>query len=190
MSELSDQQKQFAKEYAVDFNGTQAAIRAGYSKKTAGSQASSLLKKLNIQEEIAKNIDTRSEKAEVDAMWVLNRLMKELTADAADIHDEEGNIKPIHEWPLIWRQGLVAGFEVQSGKDGSTITKVKISDRIKRLELLGKHIDIMAFATKIEHDYGDTEGLSLEGVGNLEFARRLAFLFNSAATQLPKEKMN
>jgi len=51
---LSDKQRAFCREYVRDYNGTQAAIRAGYSKKTAQEQASRLLSKVIIQKEIAR----------------------------------------------------------------------------------------------------------------------------------------
>jgi len=50
--DLSEKQKRFCEEYTVDFNGLQAAIRAGYSEKTANQQASRLLTKVNIQQYI------------------------------------------------------------------------------------------------------------------------------------------
>ena len=49
---LNPKQKRFVKEYCVDLNGTQAAIRAGYSKKTANEQAAQILAKLSIQEAV------------------------------------------------------------------------------------------------------------------------------------------
>ena len=63
-----------------------------------------------------------------------------------------GNIRPVRDWPLIWRTGLVAGLDVESiGEGAGRLTKIKLSDRIKRLELIGKHIDVQAFKDKIEH---------------------------------------
>ena len=70
--------------------------------------------------------------------------------------DENGALLPVRSWPLIWRQGLVSGMDVEAlfsgGKKGEkalkklgTLTKIKLSDRVKRLELLGKHVDVKAF---------------------------------------------
>jgi phage terminase small subunit len=72
--------------------------------------------------------------------------------------DDNGGLKPVHAWPLIWRKGLVAGVEVEDLWEGrgesrehiGRLHKVKLSDRIKRLELIGKHIDVQAFKEKIE----------------------------------------
>ena len=74
MTELTRKQKNFCREFVIDFNGTQAAIRAGYSKKTARNMASNLLTKLNIQKEIQKLTDKITEKQEIDAEYVLNTL--------------------------------------------------------------------------------------------------------------------
>ena len=57
MKKLTPKQQRFVEEYCVDFNGTQAAIRAGYSKNTATEQASRLLRNVNIQAAIKERLD-------------------------------------------------------------------------------------------------------------------------------------
>ena len=82
----------------------------------------------------------------------------EATADTADLYDEDGNLKSIHDWPLIWRQGLVSGMDIEvlyegKGRDKEavgTLTKVKLSDRAKRLEMLGKHVNVQAFKEQLD----------------------------------------
>lgn len=153
MAGLTPRQQAFVAEYLIDLNATQAAIRAGYSKKTAYSQGQRLLKYAEVQDAIVKAQATRSMKTGIDAAWVLTRLTQEATADLADIIGDSGELRPISEWPLIWRQGLVTGVDVQENvvdgvKMGQTI-KVKLSDRIKRIELIGKHVDIQAFRDQI-----------------------------------------
>lgn len=151
---LTDKQQRFVDEYLLDLNATQAAIRAGYSKKTARQVGSENLSKPAVEQAIAQAQQERSERTKISADWLLERLAEEATADVADLYDENGRTKPIHEWPLIWRQGLVAGFDVEEmTAEGSAIgyvKKLKVSDRIKRLELIGKHIDVMAFAERKE----------------------------------------
>jgi len=96
---------------------------------------------------VAKGKRERSERTKINADWVLQRLALEAEADLADLYNEDGAIKSIHDMPLIWRQGLIAGVDVSQmfGDDDGTITKIKISDRIKRIELIGKHVDVSAF---------------------------------------------
>jgi len=150
---LNAKQERFVEEYLVDLNATQAAIRAGYSEKTAYSMGQRLLKHVEVEKMLAEAQAKRSERVQVDADWVLTRLAAEATADLADILDDAGAIKPVSDWPVIWRQGLVAGFEVQENevdgvKMGQTV-KVKLSDRIKRIELIGKHVNVQAFRDQV-----------------------------------------
>lgn len=78
---LTPKQAAFVREYLVDLNATQAAIRAGYSKKTAGQIGEQNLKKLEVQQAIAKGQEKRSAKVELTAEVVINGLMKEASAD-------------------------------------------------------------------------------------------------------------
>ena len=90
---LNEKQKQFCEEYIIDLNGTQAAIRAGYSEKTANRIASELLTKLDIQEYICELKKKRSERVKYsqdelmrDILEVKNRCMQ-----ANPVLDKEGN---------------------------------------------------------------------------------------------------
>jgi len=74
MKDLTEKQKMFCKEYIVDLNGTQAAIRAGYSKKTANEQAARMLAKVNISTHIQRLLDKRSKKVEISAEYVINNI--------------------------------------------------------------------------------------------------------------------
>ena len=151
---MTPKQQRFVEEYLKDLNGTQAAIRAGYSKRTANEQAARLLAKDSVQAAVTEALEARSERTKIDADWVLTRLASEATADLGDLYAEDGGLKPIADWPLIWRQGLVSGLDVdetfEDGQKRGQVTKVKLSDRIKRLELIGKHVDVQAFADRKE----------------------------------------
>lgn len=90
---MNDKQKQFCEEYIIDLNGTQAAIRAGYSEKTANRIASELLSKLDIQEYIQNIKNKRSERVKYsqdelmrDILEVKNRCLQ-----ANPVLDKEGN---------------------------------------------------------------------------------------------------
>ncbi len=152
---LTPKQQRFVEEYLIDLNATQAAIRAGYSEKTAYSIGQRLLKHVEVQAAIAAAQEERSKKTGIDAEWLLKRLGNEVEADLADLYADDGNLKPVHEWPLIWRQGLVAGIESVEDRDPATgevigiIRKVRLSDRVKRLELAGKHVDVQAFREQV-----------------------------------------
>lgn len=141
----------FCNEYIVDLNGTQAAIRTGYAAKSAKVTASRLLTNAAVQARIEELKAARIERTQFDADWVLQRLAEELTADFADLYTETGQLRPIREWPLIWRQGLVGGMEVISAGDDLPveIQKIKVSDRTPRLKMLGEHIKVQAFKQQI-----------------------------------------
>ena len=158
---LTAKQQRFVEEYLADenMNATKAAIRAGYSKRSATQCAHENMKKPEIAAAIEAAIAERSKRTEISADWVLRRLAEEAEADLADILDEAGAIRPVKEWPKIWRQGLVSGIDVQEDmiegvKVGQTV-KLKLSDRIKRIELIGKHVNVGAFREKVEHSGPD-----------------------------------
>lgn len=155
---LTAKQERFVEEYLVDLNATQAAIRAGYSPKTAEQQGSRLLGYAKVGDAIASAKARRSEQTGIDANWVLTRLAEEADADLADLYDDGGALRPVKDWPLVWRKGLVAGVEVDEitseGVVLGTVRKVKLSDRLKRIELIGKHVTVQAFREQIEHKGG------------------------------------
>lgn len=155
MPGLTPKQERFVQEYLIDLNATQAAIRAGYSAKTAEKIGSENIRKPEIAAAIDAAKCKREEATQIDANWVLKRLAAEAEADIADLYYDDGAIKPMSEWPKIWRQGLVAGIKHQELRDddgnrtGEHIIDIKISDRIRRLELIGKHIRVNAFQEQV-----------------------------------------
>lgn len=148
---LKAKQDIFCQEYLRDLNATQAAIRAGYSQDTAGSIGHDLLKKPEIIAEIDRLKLERSRETKIDAAWLLKRFADEADADVADLYDEDGRLKPVKDWPMIWRQGLVAGVKTSVSEDGVAIIDVKLSDRVRRLELIGKHVSVQAFQENVNH---------------------------------------
>ncbi len=93
---LTPKQLRFVAEYLIDLNATQAAIRAGYSAKTAASIGKQNLRKLEIAATISEAQAKRSERTAIDADWVPKRLVEEAVADLADIIDREQNLrKPV-----------------------------------------------------------------------------------------------
>lgn len=170
MPGLTPKQRRFVEEYLLDMNATKAAIRAGYSERTANQQGPRLLENNNVRKAIDSAKTKRSEKLEVDAEWMLQRLVDEVEADLADLYTDAGDLKPIDEWPEIWRQGLVAGVEIEAlfdgyGEDRKQIgytKKIRLSDRLRRLELIGKHVRVNAFQEIVSHKGLDTLADRLE----------------------------
>ena len=90
---LNEKQKQFCEEYIIDLNGTQAAIRAGYSEKTANRIASELLSKLDIQEYICVLKNKRSERVKYSQDELMRDILevKKRCMQANPVLDKEGN---------------------------------------------------------------------------------------------------
>ena len=90
---LNEKQKQFCEEYIIDLNGTQAAIRAGYSKKTARAIANELLTKLDIQEYICELKNKRSERVKYSQDELMRDILevKHRCMQANPVLDKEGN---------------------------------------------------------------------------------------------------
>lgn len=155
MAELTEKQAAFCREYIIDFNATQAAIRAGYSENTAAKIGSENLIKPDIQSYLAELIAERNKRAEINADYVLNRLVEIDQMDALDILNENGSVKPIKDWPKIWRQ-FISGFDISEigGSEESLyaiVKKIKWPDKVKNLEMIGKHTDVGAFKDRVEH---------------------------------------
>lgn len=152
MTKLNDRQSRFVVEYLVDLNATQAAIRSGYSKKTAGQIGDENLKKPQIAQAIKEAMDSRNQRVQINADYVLNRLIEIDQLDVLDILDNAGNFKPIMEWPKTWRQTL-SGVDLQEimlGDVETVIRKIKWPDKLRNLELLGKHVAVSAFREQVE----------------------------------------
>ena len=152
MASLKDERQiKFVEEYIKSLNATDAAIKAGYSEKTARSQGSRLLTNVDIQKAIQQAKIERQERANIDADYVLKRLVEIDQMDVLDIMGDDGNVKPLRDWPKIWRQ-YISNIETISMDDGEGwLKKIKWPDKVKNLELLGKHVSVGAFKDKIEH---------------------------------------
>ncbi len=105
---LTDKQEMFCREYLIDLNATQAAIRAGYSVKTANRTASENLSKPDIQLRFSELKVQRNDLVGINATYVLNRLVEIDQMDVLDILNSSGELKPVSEWPKVWRTTLSA----------------------------------------------------------------------------------
>ena len=162
---LTDKQEMFCREYLIDLNATQAAIRAGYSEKTAPTIACENLIKPNVQQRIAELKAERNDRIEIDADYVLRRLAEIDQMDVLDILTESGDLKPVAQWPKVWRTTL-SGLDVavMGGEEDTAglLKKIKWPDKVKNLELLGKHISVMAFKEQASHEHTGKNGGPIE----------------------------
>lgn len=160
MAKLTDKQELFAREYLKDLNGTQAAIRAGYSEKTANEQASRLLANVNVQKFVAELKSVRVEQTGIDAAYVLRRLVEIDQMDVLDILLQNGELKPIKDWPKVWRTTLsgMDVVEMASADSAALLKKIKWPDKVKNLELLGKHVSVQAFKEQTSTEITGADG--------------------------------
>lgn len=160
MAKLTDKQELFAREYLKDLNGTQAAIRAGYSEKTANEQASRLLANANVQKFVAELKTARVEQTGIDAAYVLRRLVEIDQMDVLDILLQNGELKPIKDWPKVWRTTLsgMDVVEMVSADSAALLKKIKWPDKVKNLELLGKHVSVQAFKEQTSTEITGADG--------------------------------
>lgn len=154
---LTAMQEAYAQEYTkCPENQTQAAINAGFSPNTAAVKASVMMRDERIQKRIAELMEERNKRLRVSADYVLLRLVEIDQMDVLDILHDDGTLKPIREWPKIWRTTL-SGFDLSStimNMDETSIEtilkKIKWPDKVKNLELIGKHVDVNAFKERLE----------------------------------------
>ena len=147
MARLNPKQKRFCEEYIVDLNATQAAIRAGYSERTAGSQAHDLLKKPEIQTYIAKlqeAIATHSDHRRPGT----RRASGDRVLNVADVVEADRNgivITNLDELPLTVQAAIaeVSSFSRESAEGNiTTSTKIKMHDKLGALRPLAQHLGI------------------------------------------------
>ncbi|HEM6735046.1 TPA: terminase small subunit [Citrobacter amalonaticus] len=161
---LTDKQEMFCREYLIDLNATQAAIRAGYSAKTANRTASENLSKPDIQSRIAELKAKRNEDVSINAQYVLNRLVEIDQMDVLDILTSTGDLMPVSLWPKVWRTTLSGLDVVEMSAEGNTaalLKKIKWPDKVKNLELIGKHISVQAFKEQVEQKVTATHSIML-----------------------------
>lgn len=160
---ITKKQQKFVDEYLLDLNATQAAIRSGYSEKSASRIAIELLNKTHVAEAIQKAQSKRQKRTQVTSDYVLSRLVEIDQLDVLDIVNEEmSGFKPLSQWPKSWRT-TITGIDVQEffdyGEEGKELAglvkKIKWPDKVKNLELIGKHIDIQAWRERKKVDVED-----------------------------------
>lgn len=163
---MTDKQKRFCEEYLVDLNATQAAIRAGYSAKTAGSIGNEILQKPDIRARIDQMLADQSVRTGVTADRVIRELAKVAFVKATDVIDTDtGNVK---DNATDEDQACIAAVKVKQmiGEGMSSVEReIRLCDKVKALELLGKHFGIFEDnvnidvngAVKIIDDIGDAD---------------------------------
>lgn len=140
---LTPRQSVFAREYLHDLNAAAAYRRAGYTARgnSAEVNAARLLRNAQVAEAIEKAMAERAARTEISADRVLRELSKVAFFDVRKTFNNNGSIKPISELDDDTAAALVSLDVVELGGDeGCVIRKVRLADKLRALELIGKHL--------------------------------------------------
>jgi phage terminase small subunit len=142
---LGERQQRFVDEYICDLNATQAAIRAGYSSRTAKAQGSRLLTNADIQRAVTARMAARSNRTEVAADRVLLEIARLGFSDLRRIFHQDGRLKRPDEWDDD-TAAAISSVEIVTRDLGDGVVeyvrKVKLWDKGKALEQLSKHLGL------------------------------------------------
>lgn len=167
---LTPKQERFCQEYVKDLNATHAAKAAGYSAKTAEVQGSRVLGYAKVRSRIQELMDRRAEKAEVSAEWILKEILRVASVDLSQCYGEDGQLLHPKEMPNDVRRAISAidvHKDFTEGVEIGETRKVKLYDKLKALELLGRHLKMfkaeleisgkLTLAELVVGSYGDGE---------------------------------
>lgn len=138
---MTKKQKRFVEEYLIDLNATQAAIRAGYSPETAGSIGGENLKKPEISSAISKAMAERSKRTGINQDRVLRELAKIAFVNAVEVIDPK--TAKIRDGALPEDTAAIQSIKVKESfsENGQMMEReIRMADKLKALELLGKHL--------------------------------------------------
>ncbi len=160
---LTDKQKLFCKEYLVDLNATQAAIRAGYSADSAQVIGSENLSKPMVQNEVQRLMEKRSQRTAITADRVLRELARIGFGDHRNIIsvDKDGNVIATPSSALSDDDAACIS-EISQTKDG---IKIKLHDKLSALDKLGKHLKLFTDVSDVNHKYNIMGKIIAEPVG-------------------------
>lgn len=152
---LTAKQERFVEEYLVDLNATQAAIRAGYSPDSAGTIAGENMKKPQIRARVDTAIAKLSTRTGVNQERVIRELAKVAFVNAADVIDFD--TATIASGASREDTAAIASIKVKTipTADGEGVEReIKVADKLKALELLGKHFGMFTDNVRLSGDVG------------------------------------
>lgn len=153
---MTPKQSAFVAEYLIDLNATQAAIRAGYSPRTAQQIGDENLGKPVIAREIQRAMDERAARTGITADRVLKEIAKLAFLDIAGAFDADGALLPLKDMDPDVRAAL-AGLEIAEitspeGVAIGRVKKIKLADKVAALTLLMRHLGMLNDKLKVQGD--------------------------------------
>lgn len=144
---MTNKQKLFIKEYLVDLNATKACLRAGYDTENPGKVGPELLGNSRVKQEIQKELSKREARLGIKADRIIEELCKIAFADRSRIVRIENGKLIFTNTDDLEEDEKASIAEISESKFGRSI---KTHDKIKALELLGKHLGLFMEKTKSE----------------------------------------
>ena len=187
MKRLNERMKRFCREYIIDNCAQQAAIRAGYAEGSAHVVSSRLLRQPLIQQEINQLLEKQIKRTEVNADRIINELAGIAFGNLKDIEKAilENNLDKLLANLTREQSTFISTITQRDLTSGKKLTTIKFHDKIKALELLGKHLSL--FTEKLQIENVD-KGISIDDMDlNIDEKKRLLSLVQQA--KLKKESL-
>lgn len=153
---LPPRQQAFVREYLLDLNGAQAAIRAGYSARTAKEQAARLLTNANVSAAIEKAKAARSERTEITQDRVLQEIARLAFLDPKLFYNQDGSLRSV---PDMADDAAAAVTSVEIEEEYAIVDgerqvvgrtkKLKVADKVAALTLAARHLGMLT--DKLQH---------------------------------------
>ena len=162
--QLTRKMERFAQEYVTDLNGTQAAIRAGYSPKTAKSKASDLLKDPRVQAAVEARLQELAERAKMTQEQVFQELVKVAKADMSTFAEWGPGGVVLKDSKGLRPEDTAAVAEIsQTVTEAGGTKRIRLHDKLKALEMLSRYFGMFNDATKEDL----TINVNIEGLGEV-----------------------
>lgn len=172
---LTPRQQRFIDEYLIDLNATQAAIRAGYSERTASQIGRQQLQKTSVSDAIAQAMKAREKRTHITQDRVLQEVARIAFFDIRRLYNQDGTLKRPHELDDEAAAVLSAieVIETSAGEEGALLCtkKAKVFDKGNALTLAMRHLGMLT--DKVQHS-GPGEGAIPVAVGTPEEFKRAA----------------
>jgi len=156
---LTPKQQRFVQEYLIDLNATQAAIRAGYSERTAKQVGSENLTKPYIVAILQHHQKRLQNKLEITQERVLEEYAKLAFLDPRKFFDDDGNLIPVQDLPeeaaaALTGMDIKEIYETEDDKKVNVgrILKIKYADKKGALDSLAKHLGLLKDHVQHDHD--------------------------------------
>lgn len=173
---MTPKQQRFIQEYALNPNATEAAIKAGYSEKTASEMGYENLNKPQIKAAIKELLDKDLTKVGMTRERVMQEYARLGTFDVRKLYDAEGKMIPIHKLDDD-TAAAIGGVDIAYNGEKTVTTKIKVSDKKAALDSVAKIHGM--FVEK--HEHSGPDGQPIETISSNDAAMRIAFALEQAA---------